>query len=178
MFTFLLLDLRNHCPVTRCAYLEAVTHLLQQPSSVEATLLIPLLEDVKKALGSSNEERLLEEDILVSSAHLLLTASQTVTLTTSLPQTSKLCRTYLLHQSSAVRQFTLQYILDQETLLSQDEGDHNLTTLIVQLFSTEADEALLILLCDILTKQNMECTKTQETLYAVALHHISQVHLR
>jgi hypothetical protein len=165
----------NHCSVTRCAYLELVTNLLQHSSSLESTILSQEVDEIVFAF--SNGGILLQEDVLVSSAKLLLTASQYTSSSLGLPQLSELCHKLILHQSAAVRHYTLQYILDQKNLLSSDTAEE-LTTVIIQLFSTEQDEGILAVLCEILTKQKAWCTRTREKLCVVAMHHVTQGHLR
>ena len=163
----------NHCSVTRCVYVQLVTHLLQLSPSVESAILSPLLHNMNDVLfGSTNKGMLLQEDILVSSAKLLFTASRCTT--NALPHVSDLCRKCLLHQSSAVRQITLQFILDQGLPSIAEE----LTALVIQLFHTETEEGLLAVLCDILVKQKAQCTRAQEELCKVAMHHVTQPHLR
>ena len=142
-----------------------------------SALLSPLLQEAELTLFTSSEE-----DVLVSSANLLFSCSshQSLEVTSSgsgLSRVSDLCQRCLVHPCPAVRQHTLLYI-DQQDLLSQDTGD-KLTTELVQLFSTEADETLLAQICNMLTKhRNKLCSKTQRVLCEVALRLVTQTHLR
>ena len=165
----------NLCGVTRCAYLELLTSLLDQQTRTAA---LNVFQEARQCLLDSmiGESAPMLEDVLVSSCKFLFTCtSQFTKSTNTIPQTMDLCSECLRHDSVAVRQYTLQFILSSSDLLA----DNGLTSQLVKLFSTEQDESVLTLLCSVLIKavEKQRCEMEME-LYTAAFQHATKTHLR
>jgi hypothetical protein len=172
----------NACSVTRCAYLELVTTLLAQPmvaeeiSSLEAA--VPLLQEVRRNLLDSKTENWVpvQDDVFISICKLLfLCASQSTSsakFELSLPQITDLCSECLQHSCVAVRQYTLQYIIDHKDLVSE------ITRILINLATIEEDEGVLALLYSALAKSQYPQKGSCDKLYKGAVQLLTRVHLR
>ena len=179
---------KNPGVVTRCAYLELMTSLLaqpmiiEQPSTIDA-LVILLKQTWQSVLDSMKEQCSPEqEDVIVSSCKLLFICTsqphtKPATISSSLPAITPICTECLQHSSVAVRQCTLQYILNHSELFCWEEDAF--ISLLITHFSTEVDEMVLASLCSVLPKAlKQQSHQIGSALYKTALYHATRTYLR
>lgn len=172
----------NPCAVTRCAYLELMTSLLarpmviEHPSNIEAA--VDLIRQTRQGLlDSMKDEGTSEQDVIVSSCKLLFICTFLHTKPKDLPPITSLCIECLQHSSVAVRQCTVQYILNHSDLLCWEEN--KFTDLLIKCFSTENDETVLASLCCVLPKTlDVQSPQIGIALYRTAFHHATKNYLR
>ena len=145
-------------------------------SSLEAA--VPLLQEVRRNLLDSKTENWVpvQDDVFISICKLLfLCASQSTSsakFELSLPQITDLCSECLQHSCVAVRQYTLQYIIDHKDLVSE------ITRELINLATIEEDEGVLALLYSALAKSQYPQKGSCDKLYKGAVQLLTRVHLR
>ena len=155
-----------------------MTALLEKPVVVEKVSSLeavsPLLQEVRKNLFHSMTENCAPiQDVFISICKLLFRcASQSTKVEPNLPQTADLCSKCLQHSCPAVRQYTLQYIIDQKDLV------HGVSRVLVNLAMTEVDEGILAMSYSALAKalhlQKEDC----DELYKTAVQLLTRVYMR
>lgn len=119
-----------------------------------------------------------QENVSLSMSKLLFTCAIGLKSTNNISQTYELFSECIEHESVAIRQHTVQYIMNNDALvLSQTGGE--LIKLFVRRFTTEIDETVLSLVSDVLAKLTKSgYLNIGEDLWISALECASKQYLR
>ena len=139
-----------------------------------------LFQDMKLSLVHCQKEDSFsqQENVSLSITKLLFTCAIGIKNTNSFSQTYELFSECIEHESVAVRQYTVQYIMNNNALVLSQTGDE-IMKLLVKQFTTEMDESVLSLVSDVLAKLTKSgCLNVGENLWISALECASKQYLR
>ena len=156
-----------------------MTALLAKPVVVEEVSnlepVLPLLQEVRENLFHSKTEDCpsIQDNVFISICKLLFRCvSQSTKIEPSLPQTADMCSECLQHSCLAVRQYTLQYIIDQKDLVN------GISRVLINLAMTEVDEGILAMSYSALAKALQLQKGDYDELYKNAMQLLSGVYMR